>query len=84
MDDIAKNKEILIIEDKGCIITHDGNICSWFTNALSLMNERNRTILGIASKFRVRLPVRDEQLYIINVPALNKMECADCCKNIWR
>ncbi len=75
LDDIAKNKEILIIEDKGCIITHDGNICSWFTNALSLMNERNRTILGIASKFRVRLPVRDEQLYIINVPALNKMEC---------
>jgi len=74
-DDISINQEILIVEDKGCIITHEGIICDWFISVLSMMRERNRTILGIASKFRLRLPNRNEQMYVINVPPLNKMEC---------
>lgn len=76
LDDISKNQEILMIEDKGCIITHDGIVCDWFVEAIALMKETNRTILGIASKFRLGLPIRNEQIYIINVPPLNKMECA--------
>lgn len=76
LDDVSKNKEILMIEDKGCIITHDGIMCDWFIQTISQMKEINRTVLGIASKFRLGLPVRNEQIYIIDVPPLNKMECA--------
>lgn len=76
LDDISKNQEILMIEDKGCIITHDGIMCDWFVQAIRQMKEINRTVLGIASKFRLGLPVRNEQIYVINVPPLNKMECA--------
>lgn len=76
LDDVSKNQEILMIEDKGCIITHDGIMCDWFVQAISQMKEINRTVLGIASKFRLGLPVRNEQIYVINVPPLNKMECA--------
>lgn len=75
LDDISRNQEILMIEDKGCIITHDGIMCDWFVQAINFMKERNRTVLGIASKFRVGLPICNEQIYIINVPPLNKMEC---------
>lgn len=76
LDDISKNQEILMIEDKGCIITHNGIMCDWFVQAIRMMKETNRTVLGIASKFRLGLPVRNEQIYVINVPLLNKMECA--------
>ena len=75
LDDIAINHETIIIEDKGCIITHDGIICDWFIESLRMMKEKNRTVLGIASKFRIRVPIRDEEIFIVNVPPLNKMEC---------
>ena len=75
LDDISKNKEILVVEDKGCIITHEGKMCDWFIQTISQMKESNRTVLGIASKFRLRLPVDSEKIYVINVPPLNKMEC---------
>lgn len=58
LDDIARNKEILLIDDQGCIITHDGQVCDWFIETLKLMKNKTRTVLGIASKFKTRLPVR--------------------------
>ena len=76
LDDISKNQEILLIEDKGCIITHDGKMCEWFLHTIELMQEKNRTVLGIASKFRLGLPIRSEQIYVMNVSPLKKMECS--------
>lgn len=75
LDDISRNKEMIIIEDRGCIITHAGAMCDWFLQTISLMRENNRTILGIASKFRVGLPLQKDQVYIMNVPPFNKIEC---------
>lgn len=76
LDDISKNQEILLIEDKGCIITHDGKMCDWFIHTIKFMQENNRTVLGIASKFRLGLPIRSEQIYVMNVSPLKKMECS--------
>lgn len=76
LDDISKNQEILLIEDKGCIITHDGKMCDWFIHTIEFMQEKNRTVLGIASKFRLGLPIRSEQIYVMNVSPLKKMECS--------
>ena len=76
LDDISRNQEMLIVEDKGCIITYEGKMCDWFIQAISLMQESNRTMLGIASKFRLGLPVQNEKIYIINIPPFNQMECA--------
>ena len=75
LDDISKNQEILLIEDKGGIITHDGRMCDWFVQAIEFMQEKNRTVLAIASKFRSKLPIRDEKIHIMNVSPLKKMEC---------
>lgn len=75
LDDIARNKEILLIDDQGCIITHDGQVCDWFIETLKLMKNKTRTVLGIASKFKTRLPVRTDLVYVIDIPPMSKMEC---------
>lgn len=75
LDDVSKNQEILMIEDKGCIITHAGEMCDWFKEVIGKMKETDRTVLGIASRFRLRLPISNKQIYAIDVLPLNNMEC---------
>ncbi len=75
LDDIARNKEILLIDDQGCIITHEGQMCEWFIDTLKMMKNTTRTVLGIASKFKTYIPVRTDLVFVIDVPPMNKMEC---------
>lgn len=75
LDDIACNNEIVLIDDEGCIITHEGQVCDWFIDTLKLMKNTTRTVLGIASKFKVRIPIRTDLIYVIDIPPMNKMEC---------
>ena len=65
----------MLIDDQGCIITHDGQVCDWFIETLKLMKNKTRTVLGIASKFKTRLPVRTDLVYVIHIPPMSKMEC---------
>lgn len=76
LDSISDNKEVVLIEDKGCIVTHDGTVCDWFVDALRKMKKKTRTVLGVASKFNIKIPVRCDEMYVIKIPPMNKTECA--------
>ncbi|EHL12248.1 hypothetical protein HMPREF9624_00555 [Oribacterium asaccharolyticum ACB7] len=76
LDSISDNKEVVLIEDKGCIVTHEGIVCEWFIEALKKMQKKTRTVLGVASKFNIKLPVTCDELYIIKISPMDKTESA--------
>ena len=76
LNSISDNKEVVLIEDKGCIVTHEGTVCEWFIEALKMMSKKNRTVLGVASKFNVKLPVTSDEMYVIKIPPMDKTESA--------
>lgn len=76
LDSISDNKEVVIIEDKGCIVTHEGTVCEWFIEALRKMKKKTRTLLGVASKFNVKLPVACDEMYVIKISPMDKTESA--------
>lgn len=75
IDDVSRNKEFIMINDEGCIVTHEGKVCDWFIRTLDLMKETNRTVMGIAAKFKIGLPIKNQKIFVINIPPLNRMEC---------
>lgn len=74
--DIQKNKEIVHIEDEGCIVTHDGNISEWFLGIVKSLQYKNRITFTIASKFRVTTPQiwKYKNIYTIEVGEFEKKE----------
>lgn len=76
LDSISDNKEVVLIEDKGCIVTHEGVVCEWFIEALKKMQKKTRTVLGVASKFNIKLPVYCDEMYVIKIPPMDRTECA--------
>lgn len=80
LDSISDNKEVVLIEDKGCIVTHEGVVCKWFIEALKRMKKKTRTVLGVASKFNIKLPVCCDEMYVIKIPPMDRTECAGLLK----
>ena len=76
LDSLSENKEVVLIEDKGCIVTHEGTVCEWFVEALRMMRKKTRTVLGVASKFNIRLPIVCDEMYVIKIPPMDKTETA--------
>ena len=76
LDSISDNKEVVLIEDKGCIVTHEGTVCEWFIEALRMMHKKTRTVLGVASRFNIKLPVTYDEMYAIKIPPMDKTESA--------
>lgn len=76
LDSISDNKEVIMIEDKGCIVTHEGTVCEWFIEALKKMKKKTRTVLGVASKFNIKLPVACDEMYVIKISPMDKIESA--------
>ncbi|WHE86434.1 toll/interleukin-1 receptor domain-containing protein [Lachnoanaerobaculum gingivalis] len=76
LDSISDNKEVIMIEDKGCIVTHEGTVCEWFIEALKKMQKKTRTVLGVASKFNIKLPVACDEMYVIKISPMDKIESA--------
>ena len=74
--DIQKNKEIVHIEDEGCIVTHNGNISDWFLQIVTELKCKSRVIFAISSKLRVTSPDiwRYQSIYTIEVGEFEKKE----------
>jgi len=79
--EIQEEKEVIFIDDVGCIVLPDGTLNEWFRVLFEINNtsdkKLNHMILGIASKYRLRKNILLElnnKLYAINVPALEKKE----------
>lgn len=76
MNDIQANKEIVHIEDEGCIVTHNGRISNWFLEIIKNLKYKNRVTFTIASKFRVTTPDiwKYQNIYTISVGEFEKKE----------
>lgn len=74
--DIQQNKEIVHIEDEGCIVTHNGNVAEWFLQIVSNLKCKSRVTFTIASKFRVTTPQiwKYQNIYTIEVGEFEKKE----------
>nr|DAV38984.1 MAG TPA: TIR domain [Caudoviricetes sp.] len=75
--EIQKHKEMIIIDDEGCIVNHDGDIASWYydINSSTLLN--SKVTFCIISKFRYIRKIYGEigdKIYSIEVEELNKNE----------
>lgn len=78
--DLQKQKEIILIEDKGCIVNHDGELADWFLNILSNEKLENKITFCLISKFKLiyfgdGVPYETrEMFYNIEVTELSKKE----------
>lgn len=50
--DIASHNEIVLIEDNGCIFSHNRTAADWFIHLLDRLRPLNTTIFAIASRFK--------------------------------
>ncbi|MDU6542866.1 TIR domain-containing protein [Clostridium sp.] len=76
INDIQKNKEIIHIEDEGCIVTHNGKVAEWFLSIVTNLKFKSRVTFTIASKFRVTSPDiwKYQSIYTMEVGEFQKKE----------
>lgn len=76
INDIQKNKEIIHIEDEGCIVTHNGKVAEWFLSIVTNLKSKSRVTFTIASKFRVTSPDiwKYQSIYTMEVGEFQKKE----------
>lgn len=77
---LQNTNDIVLIEDNGCIINHDGVIATWFLKILEDIKIKDKLTLCLISKFRllsfgegVKYSVK-EKVFSIEVDELNKKE----------
>lgn len=70
--DLAGQDEFLLIEDSGCIVSHERRIADWFKEILSKLVSANRLQLAIAARFRPDFAdLRTNQILHTAVPELS-------------
>jgi hypothetical protein len=76
--DLIRSKDILLIEDNGCIITEEGGLSAWFDNLLGRHQNDNSIVFVVVAKFRVRRNwlVSKDYVFGFSVPELEKVERA--------
>jgi hypothetical protein len=74
--DIQKAKEILFIEDNGCIITDLREISSWFLKLLEEFKNSEKITFAISAPFRLHknLINKKDFVFALDVPELDKSE----------
>ncbi|WP_084420143.1 TIR domain-containing protein [Henriciella litoralis] len=74
LNDIAAQKEIIVIDDNYCIVRFEGEIAPWFESVLSHLKS-DKVLLCIASSARpLKYKYRKDELFFISVPELDKTE----------
>lgn len=53
INELQEQKEILFLEDQGCIVNHDGEIAKWFMDIINNEKIENKLTFCIVSKFRL-------------------------------
>lgn len=76
VNNIASEKERVLIEDKGAIIQFDGEIVDWFTNIINNISDREHLIFCISSKFRANRSIKYQNpaFYMEEIPELERSE----------
>lgn len=74
--EIIKNKEVIFIDDDGCIVLPTGQIVGWFRALVQNEEFKNRLVFCVISKYRPnesRLLIEHRSL-VYNIPELKKSE----------
>lgn len=76
LEDIQNEKEILFINDTGCIVIPERDINDWFKAILHYFEDSEKITMCVASKFRLlEYKIRDiKNLFNLNVPELDIAE----------
>ena len=75
IDDLIKAREIILVEDNGCIVTPENNLSDWFNKILWIYAEIEQTIFIVASRFRLYQVHKLKNIaYTVEVPELDKKE----------
>ena len=76
VDEIISNKEVIFIEDDGCIVMPTGRIVEWFKEIAHNIVFKNRLAFCIISKFRPNEETlqRDHRSLIYTIAELEKSE----------
>jgi tetratricopeptide (TPR) repeat protein len=74
--EIIQEQERIMIEDRGAIIQHDGEIVDWFNSIIDNIKDKDFLTFCIASKFRAnrRVAINKPQYYMEEIPELDKTE----------
>lgn len=80
--DIAKEKERVLIEDRGAIVQYNGEIVDWFAAIIEQMKGADHVLFCISSKFRAdrRIARQHPEYYMEELPELDKSERAGLLK----
>ncbi len=76
VQDIQRAREILFINDDGCIVIPESKLSNWFESILRSFVDCDRITFCIASSFRTFYPnIRNiDNLFALKVPELDKSE----------
>jgi hypothetical protein len=74
--DIQNVKEIISIEDNGCIVTVERKIADWFLRLLEGVKRAGKLTFSIASSYRLlkHTVLHEDSIYSIDVPELERAE----------
>lgn len=76
--DVHSAREVLFVEDNGCIVDYSRQPVSWILNALDLLGDVGRPVLCVSAKYRVDRQAlrRRPRLFALEIPELTPKERA--------
>ena len=82
--DIRRAREILFIEDRGCIVNYAREIASWFADAISALGVGARPVVCVAATYRTDPAYirRNQFFFAIEIPELSPRERSGLFKRI--
>lgn len=74
--DIHQAKEVVFVEDNGCLVDYSRELAGWLKNSLAKLGRISRPVICISARYRLnRQALRGHPyLYAIEVPELNPRE----------
>jgi hypothetical protein len=84
LQDIANSKEIIFIEDAGCLVTHDREVAPWLLNITSDFEISYRPVVCISAMYRTNPTAlrKHKRIYALEVPELNPRERSGLLKRL--
>ena len=84
LQDIQATKEIIFVEDGGCLVTHTREIAAWLLNSISVVGKLTRPVLCISANFRInKTAIRhNKKFYALEVPELSTPERSGLLKRL--
>lgn len=83
-NDLAAAREVLFIEDSGCLVTHERTVVGWLLSALERATNVALPIICVAASYRTRpdLSRANHRIYAIELPELSPRERSGLLKRL--